>query len=198
MFCPNCGNNCGDAKFCPNCGTNLRTENTPAPSGQTTLDHSPAKTPPKSIYRVTLNGQEIDLLTIVGNYGCDTTGVYRHLKQKYGIQKEQAEELLAPYVAMKAKNSPRKSIFDELAQSNLEKKKAEKERRSELEASGQVYCPKCLSTSVSANQKGFGFVRGALGASVGLDVGMIAGGIGSKKIICTCLKCGYRWKPGKK
>lgn len=24
MFCPNCGNNCGDVKFCPNCSTNLK------------------------------------------------------------------------------------------------------------------------------------------------------------------------------
>lgn len=25
MFCPNCGNNCGDANFCPECGRKLRT-----------------------------------------------------------------------------------------------------------------------------------------------------------------------------
>ena len=24
MFCPNCGNNCGDANFCPNCGQRLK------------------------------------------------------------------------------------------------------------------------------------------------------------------------------
>ena len=24
MFCPNCGNNCGDARFCPSCGTQLQ------------------------------------------------------------------------------------------------------------------------------------------------------------------------------
>lgn len=79
------------------------------------------------------------------------------------------------------------------------KKKAERKAKiAELEKSGQVCCPKCLSTSISANQKGFGFARGALGAAVGLDVGLIAGGVGSKKVICTCLKCGYQWKAGKK
>ena len=24
MFCPNCGNNCGDANFCSKCGCNLK------------------------------------------------------------------------------------------------------------------------------------------------------------------------------
>lgn len=74
----------------------------------------------------------------------------------------------------------------------------DQKKKAEMDAAGQVYCPKCLSTSISTNQKGFGFGRGAIGAAIGLDVGLIAGGIGSKKIICTCLKCGYQWKPGTK
>lgn len=59
----------------------------------------------------------------------------------------------------------------------------EQKRRSELDASDQVYCPKCLSTSVSANRRGYSIVWGF---------------IGSRKVVCTCLKCGHRWKPGKK
>ena len=30
MFCPNCGNNCGDARFCPSCGTKLQQVAAPA------------------------------------------------------------------------------------------------------------------------------------------------------------------------
>ena len=30
MFCPNCGNNCGDARFCPSCGTKLPQAAAPA------------------------------------------------------------------------------------------------------------------------------------------------------------------------
>ena len=32
MFCPNCGNNCGDDRFCPSCGTQL--QQTAAPAAQ--------------------------------------------------------------------------------------------------------------------------------------------------------------------
>lgn len=95
-------------------------------------------------------------------------------------------------------SSPETFDVDKLAWYPGKKKDERKAKIAELEESGQVYCPKCLSTSISANQKGFGFVRGALGANLGLDVGLIAGGIGSKKVICTCLKCGYQWKAGKK
>lgn len=44
-------------------------------------------------------------------------------------------------------------------------------------------CPKCGSTSISGNKKGFTFFTGILF---------------SKKVYCTCMNCGYRWKAGKK
>ena len=72
------------------------------------------------------------------------------------------------------------------------------EKRVALDKSGQVYCPKCLSTSVTANQKGFGIGKAVIGAAAFGGIGLAAGNIGAKKIICTCLKCGYQWKPGKK
>lgn len=192
MFCPNCGNECGNANFCPNCGTSLKAQNQPV--------EQPKKDPPKSLYQpVNVNGQVIDLFKVVCKYGVNKERAYRYLKREYGIPKAQAKELLAQYyVPMDANKPTLRNSFADLFTSETEKKRSERQRRNELEESGQVYCPKCLSTSVSANQKGFGLVRGALGAMVGLDVGMIAGSIGSKKIICTCLKCGYQWKAGKK
>lgn len=45
----------------------------------------------------------------------------------------------------------------------------------------QVSCPKCGSTEYTAGKRGWKFTVGFLGSS---------------KIIITCLKCGYQWKPG--
>lgn len=187
MFCPNCGKDCGDAKFCSECGTKLEAQN---------LIHAgaPPKTAAKSIYQVNVNGHEINLLKAVGKYGANTPRIYSYLKREFDISKEQAQEILAPFQAQENANKRKRTIVEDVANELQSKAK----RETEMDAAGIAYCPKCLSTSVTANQKGFSFGRGAIGAAIGLDVGLIAGGIGSKKIICTCLKCGHQWKPGKK
>lgn len=65
----------------------------------------------------------------------------------------------------------------------------------------QARCPKCGSTSLTANKKGFGVGKGAVGAVIGTGllgpiglVGAAAGGINAKKVWATCLKCGKRFK----
>lgn len=59
-------------------------------------------------------------------------------------------------------------------------------------------CPKCGSTSLSANKKGFSLAKGAVGvATVGV-YGAVAAGLGKNKVLVTCLKCGHQWKAGKK
>ena len=44
-----------------------------------------------------------------------------------------------------------------------------------------IQCPKCRSTQVSANRKGWSLMTGA---------------IGSGRVIITCLKCGHKFGPG--
>ena len=119
----------------------------------------------------------------VVNEGPDERTEMIHKYEKYMPNKLAAIKALREDTGMSLKDADR--IIKELFES-------------ELENSNQVRCPNCWSTSITANQKGFGFGRAAIGAAVGLDVGLIAGGIGSKKVICTCLKCGYQWKAGKK
>lgn len=67
-------------------------------------------------------------------------------------------------------------------------------------------CPKCGSTSITGQKKGYGVVKGGLGAAalgtmtggVGVIVGLGAGNIGRNKVKCTCMNCGYKFKAGKK
>lgn len=145
--------------------------------------------------------EEIDLEPYFRAYAPGRLPAIKALMHDTGMDMRQAKDLIDSYFNARQQeiysSDPLAAIRD-LKRAINPTKAAFQERKVELDAAGQVYCPKCLSTSVSANQKGFGFVNGALAANIGLDAGMIVGGIGSKKIICTCLKCGYQWKPGKK
>lgn len=60
---------------------------------------------------------------------------------------------------------------------------------------GIACCPKCGSTSITANKKGFGIGKAVAGAQlIGNPIGLVAGNKGAKKVIATCLNCGHRWK----
>lgn len=58
-------------------------------------------------------------------------------------------------------------------------------------------CPKCGSTSLSADKKGFGIGKAVVGAAVAGPIGLVAGNIGSKRVRVTCLKCGHQFWAGK-
>lgn len=72
-------------------------------------------------------------------------------------------------------------------------KKEKKSKTKEI-----VCCPKWESTQITANKRGFSLGKAILRSTISLGVGLIAGGIGKNKIEITCLRCGYRWKAGKK
>lgn len=71
---------------------------------------------------------------------------------------------------------------------------SKKDRIKENKANGVACCPKCGSTSLSANKKGFGVGKAAVGVFTVGVLGAAAGGIGSGKVVVTCLNCGHRWK----
>ena len=63
--------------------------------------------------------------------------------------------------------------------------------------SAEVNCPKCGSTSLSANKKDFSAGKAAVGVALTGGIGLLAGAIGSNKVQITCLKCGNQFMAGK-
>ena len=85
------------------------------------------------------------------------------------------------------------------AKEKREQKKAEerelKDKIKQMDKDGIVYCPKCYSTQVTANKKGFSIGKAAAGSLIA--GGVLLGAVGRNKIEVTCLKCGHKWKAGK-
>lgn len=75
------------------------------------------------------------------------------------------------------------SVLSEKKQRIIQNKKA-----------GIACCPKCGSTSLSANRKGFGVGKAVVGAYVAGPIGLVAGNVHSNNVWVTCLNCGHRWK----
>lgn len=68
-------------------------------------------------------------------------------------------------------------------------------RIAENQNNGIACCPKCGSTSLTANQKGFGIGKAVVGAVALGPIGLVAGNINKHKVKVTCLNCGNTWKP---
>ena len=70
----------------------------------------------------------------------------------------------------------------------------DKLKKNEMDEQGIPYCPKCLSTSLSAQKKGGSIVKGLVGGAILGPVGLLAGGIGRNKMDLYCLKCGNKFR----
>lgn len=60
-----------------------------------------------------------------------------------------------------------------------------------------LHCPKCYSTNLHVDKKGFSGGKALAGAVVAGGIGILAGTIGSQDIDVTCLKCGHKFNPVK-
>jgi TM2 domain-containing membrane protein YozV len=90
-----------------------------------------------------------------------------------------------------------KQLLESQRQIAIQNRREDAQRTIEYKKQGIPYCPKCHSTSLTANKKGFGVGKAAAGVLIAGPYGLLAGGIGSKKVTVTCLNCGNQFKPGR-
>ncbi len=155
-------------------------------------------------YEVEINGKTVDLIEEVFKvYGKRKIGAAAYLSSTYGIKMKDANAIMEKFYADNSSLVPpsflqqAKNDFIKRADSIKMEDQERKDKKAELDAEGTAYCPKCLSTSLTAQKKGFGFGKAAAGAVTVGGLGLLVGGIGSKKIEVTCLKCGHKFTSGK-
>lgn len=61
-----------------------------------------------------------------------------------------------------------------------------------------VQCPKCHSTSLSAQKRGFSGGKAVAGAVLTGGVGLLAGLHGKDKLAIYCMNCGHSWDPAQR
>ena len=187
MFCPDCGTKC-ESKFCPNCGRNLQ--------GHEEKPVEREIPPLNEPYYYEHNGKRVDLHKIMraAGTGWKKMGAYSQLTLDLGITRREAKAILDPLYAVHADEEftcgkSFKAAFSLAVDAEREKDMAEQRKKQELEQSGVVYCPKCLSTSVQGVKRGYSAGQALLTGN------LLVGAMGANRMKCVCLKCGYKWKP---
>lgn len=84
----------------------------------------------------------------------------------------------------------REQLTEAIKQTEHQKEIIRQQKRAEAR---KAKCPKCGSTSLSSNKKGYGFGAGLLGASIAGPIGFLAGSIGADNVKVRCVNCGYKF-----
>lgn len=143
----------------------------------------------------------VDMDEYFARFNPNKIAAIKAIVQETGMDMRQAKELVDREFARRQKMlyaaQPDAAMRD--LKRALNPKKAEHdERKAELDKQGVAYCPKCLSTSITGDKKGFGIGKAVVGASLAGGLGLMAGNIHAKKVRLTCMKCGHQWMAGKK
>lgn len=202
MFCSECGKE-ASGKFCCHCGTKLDVIDVKEQLAEISIDSNE-----RAVIMPVID--DIDYDALLKNCEYSKTKAIVKLKEMTGLGLKECQELLNEpyrrYVDGNAKFAfsslpPREDNTYSLdagweaeKQEYLVAKAAEDNRNTR--ADDTVRCPRCGSTQLSANKKGFGVGKSLAGAFVAGPIGLLAGGIGSGKVMVTCLGCGHSFKAG--
>lgn len=173
-FCTNCGAPV-NGKFCANCGKPVEDNNA--------IDNA---------IQYELNGVSIDVISLVAE--CGTKGQIMFSKRVREISGASFKEC----VSFSSKIYHDEKLMQMVNQYNLDRDRKKKEIDADLSVKGVIHCPKCNSTSININKKGYGYGKGLIGTLLVGPLGLLAGGIGSKELKATCLSCGHEFSIKKK
>lgn len=198
MYCSNCGKEVS-GNFCSYCGAKLINENNAAE------DINSKDTPASDDAYITINDIEVNMNEIIETYGKDKIAAIKYLRAMTGVGLTEGKKIIDGAYDKLYKPETKKGFWETAkeqarlqTQKDIEKKQEREARIKKLDEEGIAYCPKCLSTSLTANKKGFGIGKAVIGAAVTGGIGLVAGNIGAKKVRVTCLKCGHQFWAGKR
>ena len=170
MFCKKCGKQIDDdSKFCYECGASVASRSIDAD--------------------VSDFDQGLDVQEILDACGGDKIKAIKQVRAVTGLGLSEAKALVD-----NQGNVLSKPVTEKNTPWPTPKPQSKRERIKENKQNGVACCPKCGSTSLSANKKGFGIGKAVVGAALTGGIGLIVGNIGAKKVWVTCLNCGHRWK----
>ena len=182
-FCSNCGAPLNGGKFCSECGAPI-TDNAQVNHIQTV-----SNSPDYGLY----DDELLESLFI--ETGASKIMMCKRYAREKGLDLSEAKSVVDSFMNTKT-FSQKMSAGQSLMQSSTRRGKV-KQRIAENKANSIACCPKCGSTSLSANKKGFGVGKAVVGAAFTGGIGLVAGNIGAKKVRITCLNCGHQFWAGK-
>jgi hypothetical protein len=91
-----------------------------------------------------------------------------------------------------------------VARANIERLKQESRKITETAAPpaandasvSAVRCSRCGSDQIMGGRQGYGAGKGVAGLLIAGPIGLVAGLLGRKKVIVSCLSCGHTWRAG--
>ena len=115
------------------------------------------------------------------------------------IKEKRRSELEKKKEDKKLAEDERKKEMERLRNAGRTVSPYEQQRHQLIQDNNVAHCPKCGSTSLSADKKGFSTTKAIVGTLL-VDplIGVVAGSTGKNKVIVTCLKCGHQWPAGNK
>lgn len=189
MYCHNCGHgNISSANYCVNCGHKINDTKETTSVSETTQNNSTEQVRKqrcrcgeikRNVFKeYQFSGQRVCLKCSKKGF-CPICG--------HKLRTKSAEQCGKCGSSWRENPTHQNFNSSQIFQETFTKKHSEEEK---------IKCPNCKSKQITANKKGFSGVKAVGGAVLTGGIGVLAGTIGSNKILLTCLSCGKRFNVG--